>query len=159
MSQWPGTPWSNREHLLLHLHIGRKSRLGRWWEFGAAEAWFSFSFASHTRPVKEATGLPHAHERMSDRRALMRAVRARRRTDLPPYECGVWAERLCSLHQGPGMISLEPKPLKLAAGLQKQKHFKHKASLARACFSLNTAIRAGSDLLCSIMEETSLWHR
>lgn len=57
------------------------------------------------------------------RRGCLTAARmsARRGADLPPYEGGVWAGRLRSFHQGPGMISPGPKPLKSATGLRKDK--------------------------------------
>lgn len=77
-----------------------------------------------TRDLKVATGLPHAHEKMSEHCV---------------HQCT--AGELTYRLQGPGMISPVPKPLKLAAGLQKHKHFKPEASLLGTFFfffSLNT---------------------
>lgn len=85
---------------------------------GIPEAWFWFS-SPLTRDLSS--------RRMgcrTNRRGCLTATRmsAQWGTDLPPYEGGVWAGWLRSFHQGPGIISPEPKPLKSAPGLQKDKH-------------------------------------
>lgn len=67
--------------------------------------------------------MPHAHERMSERRTHERTA-GERGGELTYRHTR--AGRLWSFHQGPGMISAEPKPWKLAAALQKEKHLKHK---------------------------------
>lgn len=73
--------------------------------------------------------MPHAQRRMSDRR-LHEGTAGGRSGELTYRRTRAGRGR--GFHQGPGMSSAEPKPLKLATGLQKHQHVKHKASLAGA---------------------------